>query len=123
VGRARRTPLGIRDAWPADILDPALAPVAQGIEHRPPEAGAQVRILPGALPGAPCFTRENTGESTSRERYLKETANSYAQAKVALTRLQREIDEEAHPRTRLTIGPAIQQWLDVAEPEDTTRER
>lgn len=25
------------------------APVAQGIEHRPPEAGAQVRILPGAL--------------------------------------------------------------------------
>ena len=24
------------------------APVAQGIEHRPPEAGAQVRILPGA---------------------------------------------------------------------------
>ena len=26
-----------------------LAPVAQGIEHRPPEAGAQVRILSGAL--------------------------------------------------------------------------
>ena len=24
------------------------APVAQGIEHRPPEAGAQVRILSGA---------------------------------------------------------------------------
>ena len=24
------------------------APLAQGIEHRPPEAGAQVRILPGA---------------------------------------------------------------------------
>ena len=26
-----------------------LAPVAQGIEHRPPEAGAKVRLLPGAL--------------------------------------------------------------------------
>jgi hypothetical protein len=26
------------------------APIAQGIEHRPPEAGAQVRILLGALP-------------------------------------------------------------------------
>ena len=26
-----------------------LAPVAQGIEHAPPERGAQVRILPGAL--------------------------------------------------------------------------
>ncbi len=29
-------------------LSPVAAPVAQGIEHRPPEAGAQVRILPGA---------------------------------------------------------------------------
>ena len=28
---------------------PSRAPVAQGIEHRPPEAVAQVRILPGAL--------------------------------------------------------------------------
>src|SRR5271165_6719962 len=27
---------------------PAPAPIAQGIEHRPPEAGAQVRILLGA---------------------------------------------------------------------------
>ena len=25
-----------------------IAPVAQGIEHRPPEPGAQVRFLPGA---------------------------------------------------------------------------
>src|SRR5512144_2608340 len=31
------------------------APVAQGIEHRPPEAVAQVRILPGAPTGV---TRE-----------------------------------------------------------------
>lgn len=30
-------------------LDPKLALVAQGIEHRPPEPGAQVRILPRAL--------------------------------------------------------------------------
>src|SRR5436305_6607480 len=30
----------------ASLDAPAL--VAQGIEHRPPEAGAQVRILPGA---------------------------------------------------------------------------
>ena len=28
------------------------APIAQGIEHRPPEAGAQVRILLGALPSS-----------------------------------------------------------------------
>ena len=30
----------------------AWAPVAQGIEHSPPERGAQVRILPGAPSGA-----------------------------------------------------------------------
>ena len=34
----------------------ARAPVAQGIEHRPPEAVAQVRILPGA-PSFPSVTR------------------------------------------------------------------
>jgi hypothetical protein len=40
------------------------APVAQGIEHRPPEAVAQVRILPGALSVSagqrtcPCFFRK-----------------------------------------------------------------
>src|SRR5947208_12084531 len=32
---------------------PGLAPVAQGIEHRPPEAVAQVRILPGAPNAGP----------------------------------------------------------------------
>jgi hypothetical protein len=36
------------------LADPAL--VAQGIEHRPPEPGAQVRILPGA----PALTRTNS---------------------------------------------------------------
>ena len=33
---------------PGTVLPRSRAPVAQGIEHRPPEAGAQVRILPGA---------------------------------------------------------------------------
>jgi hypothetical protein len=33
---------------PSSQAKARLAPVAQGIEHRPPEAGAQVRILPGA---------------------------------------------------------------------------
>ena len=35
-------------AQPVRYALPWYAPVAQGIEHRPPEAGAQVRILPGA---------------------------------------------------------------------------
>ena len=51
---------------------PALAPVAQRIEHRPPEPVAQVRVLPGAphtrgrrVPGTRCEgARESTGQST-----------------------------------------------------------
>ena len=35
---------------PGSVHCAAPAPVAQGIEHRPPEPGAQVRFLPGALP-------------------------------------------------------------------------
>ena len=46
--------LGARERWPNQPRPygrvSVRAPVAQGIEHRPPEAGAQVRILPGALP-------------------------------------------------------------------------
>jgi len=50
------------------LFCPLRAPVAQGIEHRPPEAGAQVRILPGALaekprthPGSGCFVVSGAG--------------------------------------------------------------
>ena len=42
-------------AQPVRYALPWYAPVAQGIEHRPPEAGAQVRILPGA----PRLTSQN----------------------------------------------------------------
>ena len=31
------------------LSDRVIAPVAQRIEHRPPEPGAQVRVLPGVL--------------------------------------------------------------------------
>ncbi len=36
------------DSRVADTLDSTLAPIAQGIEHCPPEAGAAVRICLGA---------------------------------------------------------------------------
>ena len=48
-----RSPEGLRPAAGRRLiafrLQHGRAPVAQGIEHCPPEAGAQVRILPGAL--------------------------------------------------------------------------
>ena len=64
-----------------------------------------------------------TDPLTGRPRYLRETAKSYAGAEVALTRLQRQVDEDAHPKSALTIGEAVDQWLDVAKLEDTTRDR
>src|SRR5690606_31870076 len=50
VGGTRST-LPVRYRWCARRPHVAVAPVAQGIEHRPPEAGAQARILPGAPRG------------------------------------------------------------------------
>jgi hypothetical protein len=58
---------------------------------------------------------------TGRERRIKETAPTYADAKVALTRLQQQVDTNQHPKSAITIGEAIEQWLDVAELEETTR--
>jgi hypothetical protein len=60
---------------------------------------------------------------TGKERQLKATARSYAEAEVALTQLQRQVDDETHPKTALTIGQAIAQWLEVASLGETTRER
>jgi len=60
---------------------------------------------------------------TGKPRYLREIAKTYADAKVALTKLQRQVDEKRHPRTNITISQVIAQWLEVAEHEDTTRER
>ncbi len=62
-GRGKLAPLTARSEEPANVLihvdtgkaTPPFrihlspAPVAQGIEHRSPEPGAQVRVLPGAL--------------------------------------------------------------------------
>jgi hypothetical protein len=60
---------------------------------------------------------------TGKERRLKETAPTCAAAQVALTKLQRQVDEDNHPKTAITLGRAIEQWLEVAEIQATTRER
>jgi integrase len=60
---------------------------------------------------------------TGKERRLKESAKTLKAAEVALTKLQRQVDQELHPKTDITVGAAIAQWLRVAELEETTRER
>lgn len=60
---------------------------------------------------------------THQRRYLKEIAPDYDAACVALTKLQHQVDEDRHPKTAITVRQAMEQWLEVAELEDTTRER
>lgn len=60
---------------------------------------------------------------TGRPRYLRETVKTFTAAEVALTRLQGQVDEDRHPKTDITLSRAIAQWLEVAQLEDTTRER
>jgi integrase len=60
---------------------------------------------------------------TGRQRYLKEAADTYGAAELALTKLQSRVDENRHPKTAMSIGEAITRWLEVAKLEDTTRDR
>jgi integrase len=60
---------------------------------------------------------------TGRMRQLRETAKTYDEAKKVLTRLQRQVDEDKQPKSDITVRQAVNQWLEVAELEDTTRER
>lgn len=60
---------------------------------------------------------------TGRERRIKETAETYAEAKVALTRLQNEVDEDRHVKSALTVSEALDRWFEVVDLEATTRDR
>lgn len=60
---------------------------------------------------------------THKQRYLKKTADTETQAYVELTKLQNQVDEQRHPRSNITVGQVVAKWLDIAELEDSTRER
>src|SRR4051794_8633263 len=60
---------------------------------------------------------------TRRPRYLRKTVKTFDEAKKALVKLQSEIDEDKAPKSNITVRQAIEQWLEVAALEDTTRER
>jgi integrase len=60
---------------------------------------------------------------TGKTRQLRETAKTYDDAKKVLTRLQRQVDEDNQPKSNITVRQAVEQWLEVAVLEETTRER
>lgn len=60
---------------------------------------------------------------TGTRRYIKKTAATRREAEIELTRLQNQVDERRHPRSAITVSQALEQWLEVAEHEPSTRER
>ena len=60
---------------------------------------------------------------THRRRYVRETRRTRAEAEKELTRLQRDVDLDKHPKSAITVAEAIEQWMAVAELEKTTRDR
>jgi integrase len=60
---------------------------------------------------------------TGRLRYIRETCKTVGEAEAALTKLLRQVDQQRHPKSAITVREAVQQWLEVAELEVTTRER
>jgi hypothetical protein len=60
---------------------------------------------------------------THKPLQVRQTAKTYEEAEKLLTRLQKQVDEDQAPKSNITIAQAIEQWLEVAELEETTRER
>ncbi|GLZ48071.1 site-specific integrase [Actinomycetospora sp. NBRC 106375] len=79
----------------------------------------------GQLPSGAYRVRVYAGTDalTGRPRQLCETVPTYAEATKALTRLQGQVDEDTHPKSDITVGQAVERWLEVVVLEDTTRER
>jgi integrase len=84
---------------------------ARGHIERLPSGSFRARVYAGTDP------------ITKKDRYLLETAPTETAARIAVTKLQRQVDEDQHPKSNITVRQAVEQWLEVAELEDTTRER
>src|SRR5215207_8929791 len=60
---------------------------------------------------------------TGKDRRLRKTCATYAEAQVELVRLQGDVHAQRHPRSDITVEQALAQWLEVADHQVTTRER
>ncbi len=60
---------------------------------------------------------------SGRERRLKESAPTKKAAQAALSRMQTQVDERRHPRSAITMGDLLEQWMEVSRHEASTAER
>ena len=59
-----------------------------------------------------------------RRRQLKSPLyDTYDEAEVELTKLLNQVDEQRHPKSNILVSTLIDKWFEVAELEDSTRER
>ncbi len=61
-----------------------------------------------------------TDPLTGKPNYLTESTRDEAQAQKILTRLLAQVDEQRNPRTKATLGAALEAWLRTHEAEETT---
>ena len=60
---------------------------------------------------------------TGKDRRLRKTCSTYAEAQVELVRLQGEVHAQRHPRSDVTVAEILDQWLEVTSHQATTRDR
>jgi len=73
--------------------------------------------------GPPSDRLRRSGPHYGEGRRLRKICATSADAQVELVRLQGEVHAQRHPRSDITVGQALLQWLDVADHQATTRER
>lgn len=84
---------------------------SRGTIDQLPSGSYRVRVYAGVDP------------ITGKPHYLRETHGDYAEAEKARTRLQNQVDERRHPRSNVTVTQVLDQWMEVADHADSTRER
>ncbi len=57
---------------------------------------------------------------TGKDHYLTESTRDETEAQKILTRLLAAVDEHRNPRTKATLGAAVESWLRTHEAEETT---
>ncbi len=57
---------------------------------------------------------------TGKDHYLTESTRNETEAQKILTRLLAAVDERRNPRTKATLGAAVESWLRTHEAEETT---
>jgi hypothetical protein len=81
------------------------------------------RTGPNGSTAGTAVVHAGTDPLTGTPRYLRKSADTPAQAKVELTKLLSSVDEKRHQKSDVTVDEVIEGWLDIAELQDTTRQR